>query len=114
MKHQFYIENHNFRNRPLFDEWLNVALSKQKGWVTIEIKRQKTQKQLGYYYTAVIPALREFLLEQGYSGSILTVENLDLMIKKAVGWVDTVMLGDKAIDIPKLKRNSAVEEMSKL
>lgn len=84
-------------------------------WITIEVKGEpKTNKQLAYYYVAVIPAFREFLIEQGNAGSILSVDSLDLIIKKAVGFVETVMINGEPVDIPRLKRNSSKEEMSKL
>ncbi len=98
-------------------EWIAYMCSRNKGkQIQVEIKGEpKTKEQLGYYYTGVIPSMREFCQQElGWTPDQTQDVQLDRIIKENVGWYETKMLGETPCKILKLKRDSDIESMSKL
>lgn len=113
MKHEQIIES-PVQAKEFFErlqDWIEKTKRHVKVSVTDELE-SKTQKQLGYYYSTVLPTIRKELESRG---EMATLSELDCVIKFHAGYTHLVSFPNGEVkEMPMSKADMSKKQMSGL
>lgn len=86
---------------------------KKEGVIKVEIKsmKTKTNKQLGYYWSTVVPTITRELNERGLASARLTEADINEVLNRKF-FANHVVIDGEMQDVPRSKASATKEEMS--
>lgn len=86
---------------------------KKEGVIKVEVKsmKTKTNKQLGYYWSTVVPTITRELNERGLASARLTEADINEVLNRKF-FSNHVVIDGEMQDVPRSKASATKEEMS--
>ena len=86
---------------------------KKEGVIKVEVKsmKTKTNKQLGYYWSTVVPTITRELNERGLASARLTETDINEVLNRKF-FLNHVVIDGEMQDVPRSKASATKEEMS--
>jgi len=78
--------------------------------VTAASMRSKSRNQLGYYWSVIVPALRDFFNEIGQAGTKLSKSDVNEILNRKFFYSEVIIDGEM-VRIPKSKSGATMEQM---
>ena len=87
---------------------------KKEGVIKVSIKsmKTKTNEQLGYYWSAVVPTITKELNERGLASAMLTEADVNEVLNRKF-FTENVVIDGEMLSLPRSKAEATKEEMSK-
>ena len=87
---------------------------KKEGVIKVSIKsmKTKTNEQLGYYWSAVVPTITKELNERGLASAMLTEADVNEVLNRKF-FTENVVIDGEMQSLPRSKAEATKEEMSK-
>lgn len=108
-----YIINDKSQLRPILADVFKILLKRPVRIKVSSTRGSKTHDQLGYYYSSIIPAVRQYFRDNGYHSSETTDIKIHLFLKDKFFTnekVDIVL--NREIRTIKSLADATIEEMS--